>query len=90
MFYVLPKELIHEFFHHDTVDMAILGDSGTSIGHAHQHCDLLQLTSPPFQYPVSSFSFYVSSFSFYYTVEQSNFPCKDLAANQYMRGPPLI
>jgi hypothetical protein len=89
-FYTSPKELIHEFFHHDTIDCVVTHDGETSIGKEHFHCDLLQLTSPPFQQPLTSFSFYVSFSTFSFATQTDTIFIKEVADNYYLRGPPLI
>jgi hypothetical protein len=88
--YVLPKELVHEFFHHDTEDAILTHGTETTVGNAHEHCDLLELNSPPFQQSVTAFTFYVECCCFSYALQQDNFHPKDLTDRVYLRGPPMI
>jgi len=88
--FILPRPLIHEFFHHDTEDAIISHSGETAVGNAHEHCDLLELNSPPFQHNVTAFTFCVSFCNFTYAVLQDDFYCKGLATSQYLRGPPLV
>jgi hypothetical protein len=84
-----PKELIHEFFHHDTTDTPLNDITGTRIEKGHEHCDLFQLTSPPFRESITTVVFRNYSGSWIYTFLPEVFPYKNISETQYLRGPPL-
>lgn len=48
-FFIVPKELVHEFScHNDSVDKGHFNTTGTSVETIHHHCDILQLFISPF------------------------------------------
>lgn len=58
---ILPKEFVHEFFHQEeTCDVLCQPTDGPTLSPEHQHCDLLQLSSPPL---------YLSNFVFYFQLQ---------------------
>src|SRR5437870_2217339 len=45
---ISPKELLHELSHHqDTKDIICNASCNKHLSNRHQHCDVLQLTTPP-------------------------------------------
>jgi hypothetical protein len=90
-FFITPKELIHEFHHHeDSTDVVCMDDCKDHIGNQHQHCDILQLTTPPLYHHVAAFSFHSVSFSFSFLLKNTAAYIADPIHTFFLRGPPSL
>ncbi len=90
-FFITPKELIHELHHHeDSMDVLCMDACKDHVSEQHQHCDVLQLTTPPLYHHVASFSFNVVSIPFSFLVKSTTSYVADRAFSFYLRGPPEI
>lgn len=89
--FIFPKELIHEFYHHeDSVDLICSDGCEGHISNEHQHCDVLQLNLPPLYFHVIGFSFPTSDLLCSLSVEScSNY---HFASSPFLffRGPPSL
>ena len=89
-FFIVPKELIHEFHHHDTVDAICMDDCKDYISNIHEHCDALQLNTPPLYHHVADFSFHFVSLPFSFLVKNTSADIANRAFSFYLRGPPAL
>jgi hypothetical protein len=86
-----PKELAHEFLsHHDTEDVHCMDVCKEHFSERHQHCDVLQLTTPPLYLSVDNFSFSFTTLSCTYQVESTGGYQYNSSAFLFYRGPPLV
>jgi hypothetical protein len=89
--FITPKELLHEFSKHDdTVDAVCHNACATHVETEHQHCDVLQLSSPPLYLSVNSFSFSpdkLACISSFESTSSYHFSCSPFL---FFRGPPAI
>ncbi|MBK6446843.1 MAG: hypothetical protein IPQ03_06340 [Bacteroidetes bacterium] len=88
---LLPKELIHEFFHQEeTCDVICSPGDGPEIGPEHRHCDILQLSSPPLYCSAVVFHFHLNvleNIAPVYKVSDNFCVYKGL---HFLRGPPVF
>ena len=89
-FFITPKEFIHELHHKDTTDDICKDACKDHIGNVHEHCDVLQLNSPPLYHCETVFSFHFISLSFSFLVENTEAYVAQSAFSFYLRGPPTI
>jgi hypothetical protein len=88
---VVPKEMLHGFTHHeDSADRVCVDYCRHHIEEEHQHCEVLQLSSPPFYKTVNQFYF-----SFEKILCIQSFECESsfhfsLSPFLFFRGPPAI
>src|SRR5689334_731899 len=89
--FITPKELLHELSKHDdTVDVVCHNECSTHVETEHQHCDVLQLSSPPLYNSVTDFSFSSDKLSCLQSFESTSsyhFSCSPFL---FFRGPPAI
>jgi hypothetical protein len=88
--FIIPKELIHEFHHRDTVDVLCMDDCKDHVSSLHDHCDVLQLNTPPLYHHVTGFSFLVVSLPFSFLIKNTATYIADRAFSFYLRGPPAL
>jgi hypothetical protein len=90
LFSSAPKELVHEFFHdHESADVICNDESGDHLSIQHQHCELLQLTSPPLFFSVHDFSLAGHTLL---TVQACEVICEhrfSFSPFLFFRGPPV-
>jgi len=89
--YFSPKELLHEFTHHeDSTDVTCHHSCKHHLEREHQHCDILQLSTPPLYHHVHNFSFLVS----FAVIHQPAVPAvgykNSFSASVFLRGPPAL
>jgi len=89
--FISPKELIHEFLnHHDTADFTCTDSCKDHVSDLHQHCDVLQLSSPPLYHHVGIFLIKFISLPFYYNEKNTTSYYSPFAFSFYLRGPPSL
>jgi hypothetical protein len=89
-FFITPKELIHELHHDDTIDAVCMDACKDHISAVHQHCDVLQLTTPPLYHQLLVFSFNFESFPFTFLIKSGTTYFTDCVFSFYLRGPPSV
>jgi len=89
-FFITPKEFIHELHHEDTTDAVCMDACKDHIGNAHEHCDVLQLTTPPLYHAETVFSFHFISLAFSFLVKNTATYVAEPAFSFHLRGPPSI
>jgi hypothetical protein len=89
-FFIVPKELIHEFHHRDTEDILCMDACKDHVSNVHDHCDVLQLNTPPLHHHVTGFSFHVVSLPFSFLIKNTTTYIADRAFSFYLRGPPTL
>ena len=88
---IIPKESLHELTdHHDTIDACFNHGENNQIGNNHQHCDVLQLNTPPLFSFFNTFLIHVSSVKFSFNVSNDNFYLANHFNLHYLRGPPTV
>ena len=87
--FITPHELLHELVDHmDDCDIHVSHTEGDALSILHQHCDVLQLASPPLHFSLHNFSFAISQQStINYFSEIENYYFSN-SAILFLRGPP--
>lgn len=87
--FITPHEFLHELVDHtDDCDIHACQTDGDVLSILHQHCDVLQLASPPLHCSLHNFSFSLSQQStINYFSEIENYYFSD-SAILFLRGPP--
>jgi hypothetical protein len=86
-----PKELVHEFLsHHDTEDVVCAGVCKEHFSELHQHCDVLQLTTPPLYLAVNNFSFSFDKVVCISSTESTSGYQFYSSPFLFFRGPPSV
>jgi hypothetical protein len=89
--FVSPKELIHEFFHHEeSMDITHADDCSGHLSAEHQHCDVLQLTTPPLFHHVINYSFSTPVLLFNLQVHIASSFHFVSSPFLFFRGPPSL
>lgn len=87
--FITPHELLHELVDHtDDCDIHACQSDGDVLSIIHQHCDVLQLASPPLHYSLHNFSFSITQLStilYFSGIENYYF---STSAILFLRGPP--
>jgi hypothetical protein len=87
--FLAPKELLHEFAnHHDTEDKVCTDACTHHLSKPHQHCEILQLVTPPFHQALSNFSFASSELLCFLSVESTSGYHFSGSPFLFFRGPP--
>ena len=90
-FFFAPKELIHDFLHHeDTADLITHNPSDQNVEKLHEHCDLDQYSVPPLFHETNHFSFSSSILLCIQSVEPTSSYHFSTSAFLFFRGPPEI
>ncbi|MBK5286455.1 MAG: hypothetical protein JJE25_13735 [Bacteroidia bacterium] len=90
-FLVAPNELLHEFLsHHDTEDVTCTDVCEHHISIQHQHCDVLQLTTPPFNHTLNNFSFSSGGLLCALSFESTSSYHFSSSPFLFFRGPPAV
>ncbi len=88
--FIVPKELLHELHHHDTIHQTHTNDSGTQVDKIHHHCIVLQLSAPPFLAALNYFNILPSETNLtFYCVKGSRYFSHFFNLSQ-LRGPPAV
>jgi hypothetical protein len=89
--FITPKELLHEFTKHaDSVDVICHNECSQHVETEHQHCDVLQLSSPPLHLSVNTFSFSHDELLSVQSFENTGSYHFSSSAFLFFRGPPAI
>jgi hypothetical protein len=89
--FITPKELLHAHSgHEDTTDVACHDACATHFENEHEHCDVLQLSSPPLYFSVSDFSFSFDKLVCNQPVENTGSYHSSVSAFLFFRGPPAL
>ncbi len=89
--FLAPKELLHEFLnHHDTEDKVCTDACAQHFSKPHQHCEVLQLVTPPFHQAVNNFSFASSELFCVISVESKSSYHFSSSPFLFFRGPPAL
>src|SRR5437773_8693161 len=87
--FVAPKELLHGFLnHHDTEDTICNDVCAHHFSKHHLHCEILQLTTPPFHQTVNNFSFSFAELFCVLSVESKSSYHFSSSPFLFFRGPP--
>jgi hypothetical protein len=91
LFFITPGELIHGLHNHeDTVDAVCMDACKDQVSAEHEHCDALQLTTPPLYHHVGDFSFNITSITFSFLVKDASAYVAECTSAFYLRGPPSV
>ena len=86
-----PKELLHGFLsHHDTDDKICADVCAHHIGSQHLHCEVLQLTTPPFHQLLNNFSFSQVELLSVISFESKSSYHFSSSPFLFFRGPPAL
>ena len=90
-FFITPHELVHSLVDHtDNCDIHPAQTEGNTISSLHQHCDVLQLASPPLYLSIHNFSFSFTRLSGnlnFSEIENYYFSSSSIL---FLRGPPAL
>jgi hypothetical protein len=88
---ILPKELLHALYEHtDTVDVHFEKGASAQIGNAHEHCDVLQLSSPNAFISSTNFVFSVRYICSTIKVAELTYSKVFTQPTCLLRGPPVV
>src|SRR5258708_6987932 len=90
-FFIVPQDLLHELCgHEDTRDIVCTDACLHHLSKPHQHCEVLQLTTPPFHQALNNFSFASFELLCIVSVESTrpyHYSCSPFL---FFRGPPSV
>ena len=87
--FITPHELLHELVDHtDDCDIQANQSEGNTISALHQHCDVLQLASPPLHFSIHNFSFSFAQLSTILNIPSIENYHFSSSAILFLRGPP--
>lgn len=90
-FYSTPKELLHGLTnHHDTQDVICTDYCEHHFTSEHKHCEVLQLTTPPFHHPINNLSFISDKLLCIISVESTSSYHSSYSSFLFFRGPPSL
>src|SRR5689334_15470413 len=90
-FYSVPKEFLHELTsHHDTQDVICTDYCEHHFTVEHKHCDVLQLTTPPFHQPINNLSFVSDKLLCVVSIESTSNYHSSHSPFLFFRGPPSL
>src|SRR4051812_20223918 len=89
--YIAPKDLLHELCQHeDTHDVICTDYCVQHFSNVHRHCEVLQLTTPPFHQTVNNFSFSSVELLCILSAESKSSYHFSLSPFLFLRGPPSL
>lgn len=88
--FIVPKELLHELHHHDTIHQSSTSEEGTQIENIHHHCIALQLHSPPFISSLNYFNVLLESSKITFYDRNEGHYFSHFYNLNLLRGPPAI
>jgi len=90
-FYSTPRELWHELSNHrDTEDVICTDYCEHHFTSEHKHCETLQLTMPPFHYPINNLCFVSDKLLCIVSVESTSNYYASYSPFLFFRGPPSL
>ena len=89
--FLAPKSLLHEFLNHqDTEDFVCTETCGHHLSNEHQHCDVLQLSTPPFYNHLNNISFSSTELLCVISFESKSSYHFSSSPFLFFRGPPSV
>ena len=90
-FYSAPKELLHQLTnHHDTEDVICTNYCKQHFTNEHKHCEVLQLTTPPFNHPINTLYFISDKLPCTISFESTGNYHSSYSPFLFFRGPPSL